>query len=173
MKRLVVFLFVMTAVGLAAKTVLKFHGKGIRNWAQNQETICITVNAGDLNAKKAGADKVWVVLSARYLGERFWAVYPEFTEKCIVGKSYDFKWIEATPLSPGQVTSNNFKITGARGAYYGFVLVEKGGILSVVAGEKIGGTREYRSGFPADAVAVHNAIPLERKWDDDKRYLCK
>ena len=173
MKRIAVLIILLAAVGVTAKTVLKFHGTGIRNWAQKEDTICITVNASDLDAKKAGADRVWVVLSARYLGPRFWRVYPEFTEKCVTGKAYDFKWIEGIPLAPSQVTSNSFKVTGARGAYYGMVLVEKGGALSIVKGEKIGGSREYRGGFPAGAVTLHNPVPLEREWEDNKRFYCK
>lgn len=174
-KTILLIIFMSLGVGeIAAKTPLNFSAPGTRNWSQRQDTIYLTLDKADLDAKRKGATKLYVVLSARYLAQKFWRFYPAFTEKCVINKAYDFKWIESIAVDPAKVTSHQFKITGAKGAYYGFVLVQGPGGLKVIKAKKIAAARKYaKSELLPNAVVVANPAPLKRKWEDKNKKLCK
>ena len=180
MKKYLMLLFPLSLLCITvvlANTPLPFGDtKHVRSWSTSDSTIYLTVDADDLKEKQKGASKLWVVISARYVApKKFWNEYPEFTEKCIVGKTHDFKWIEAIPVPLKDVKSNQFRILNAKGTYYGFVIVEKGGELEVVKPKFIGGKVKYKgkshySGelFAKDKqVKVKNPKALVRNWSDD------
>lgn len=175
MTRLLLIFFTMAIFSTSfAKTVLPFSDANARNWGQNEDVVIITVDNRQLQEKLAGSEKVWVVLSARLLMKKFFSdnYYPEFTEKCVVAKAFDFKWIEAIGIAPGQVKSNQFEVGNAKGAYYGFVLVKKAGKLYVIKPEKIGPTKKYNALMP-NRVKVTNPQKLTRQWQDKNKPKCK
>ena len=155
---------------------LPFQDTANRNWSQDADTIYVTADAADLAARTKGASKVWVVLSARSLLPEWWTDpaigLPKFTQKCVVSKSYDFKWIEANAVAPASIKGTQFKVDNAKGAYYAFVVAQAAdGTLSSVKLSKLGDAT--RNPPVAGAMTVKNAQVLERTWDDDKRPLCK
>lgn len=155
---------------------LPFQDPAYRNWSDAADTIYVTVDTGDLAAKLKVASKVWVVLSARSLLPEFWTDsstgVPRFTQRCVVKKDYDFKWVEATSVPIASIKGNQFKVQNAKGAYYAFVLAQTadGAILNVKVTKLGDATRNPPT---ATAVAVKNAQLLDRTWDDDKKPLCK
>ncbi len=173
MKKLVAIVGTMLLFSAAsAKSPLPFGDGNVRNWATNADTVYIQADKADLDAKVAGAAKFFVVLSTRYLDEnKFWAEYPEFTEKCVIGKAHDFTWIEATEVPLDKIKSDQFKVSNAKGAYYTFLLVEKDGKLQSVKVTRCGDQTKLTP--KSDAVEVANGQALNRTWDDDKKGLCK
>lgn len=155
---------------------LPFDEMYSRNWSQDSDTLYITADAADLNAKTKGASKVWVVLSARSLLPEWWTDpahgLPKFTQKCVVAKTHDFKWIEANAVAPASIKGNQFKVENAKGAYYAFVVAQAAdGSVSTVKLTKLGDATKNPP--VAGAMTVKNAQVLERTWEDDKRALCK
>ena len=116
------------------------------------------------------------MLSARSLLPEWWTApgigLPKFTQKCIVSKTYDFKWIEANGVAPASIKGTQFKVDNAKGAYYAFVVAQAAdGTISSVKLTKLGDAT--RNPPVAGAMTVKNAQVLERTWDEDKRTLCK
>ncbi len=154
---------------------LPFDNLTNRNWSQDSDTLYVSVDAADLAAKKKNAKKLWVVVSSRSLLPGFWTDpvngTPEFTQRCVVKKDYDFTWIEANEVPLASAGDSGFKVTNAKGAYYAFVLVQRAdGELADVNVTKLGDeTKNPPKGTP---FTVKNAQTLNRTWDDDQRWAC-
>lgn len=127
----------------------------------------MAVDPHDLAAKKRGASRLYVVLMAYYFDPgRFWNHYPQFTQKCMLNKSVrDFAFVEAIPVGTGSGPPQ-FRIDGARGAYYAFVLAQRAdGSLHDVTVTRIGDRP-----FGAHFVPLRTAHQLVRNkekqfWD--------
>ena len=155
--------------------VLPFQDPAYRNWSEQADTIYLTLDASDFTAKRASASKLWLVLSARSLLPEFWTdpTYgaPRFTQRCVVKKAYDFRWIEATEV-PVALKGNQLKVQNAKGAYYAFMLAQMpDGSLTNIKVVKLGDAT--RNPPQPNAFGVKNGQVLERTWDDDKRSVCK
>ncbi len=183
MKKLLLLMFTLSlviATILSAKTLIPYGDKFARNWSQKENTIYLQVNEADLKNKLDGASKLWVFISARRQNPGFWNHYPEFVEKCVVSKQiYDFKWIEAVEIPIKDVTTNQFKIKNAEGAYYGFVLVENDGDLAIVKPGFIGAEKDFNKSWIKKAkikkkaksikVKIPKKFKLKRDWSDDAK----
>jgi hypothetical protein len=170
------FFFATTMTRSAhAEHQLAFMDPTHRNWSQESDTLYVNVDKADLAQKTQGASHVWLILSARSATPEFWTASnngtPEFTERCILKKDYDFTWIEATEIPLASAKGEQFKVTNAVGAYYAFVVVQKAsGALVDVNITKLGAAD--RNPPRPGAVEIRNPQTLSRTWDDDKRYLC-
>ena len=164
-----------TARTAHAEHPLPFDAPANRNWSRDSDTLFVSVDKGDLAQKTQGAKHLWSVLSARSLLPELWKDpangTPEFTERCVLQKDYDFTWIEATEVPLASAKGDQIKVMNAAGAYYAFVLVEKAdGSLAEVNVTKLGNA-ERNPPHPG-AVEIRNGQTLSRTWDDDKRHLC-
>jgi len=146
---------------------LPFLNVKVRNWHQSQDRIFVVADQHDLQRKLHSARRMWVVLSASfYHPQTFWKTYPMFTQKCVVNKSIaDLKSIEAVPVPFNSIGGRHeFEITGAHGAYYATVLVEKtNGSLESVTVVHIGKVPATHH-----RIGVHNSNPVTRSRSADK-----
>ncbi len=146
---------------------LPFLNVKVRNWHQSKDRIFVVADQHDLQRKLHSARRMWVVLSASfYHPQTFWKAFPMFTQKCVVDKRIaDLKSFEAVPVPLGSVgAKHELEISGARGAYYAAVLVEKNdGSLQSVTVVHIGKVPATHQ-----RIGLHNSHPVTRSRSADK-----